>query len=186
MSWIRFWPWHCTILFQHGGFMFFSSQLVEALKADHKKLRAELNLLKETDISQVDRQLSFGRILPLLISHTQREEKVVYSFMKSQEDENLNFMAYEGQTKHAIVDQLIEDILSEGLTNQEWSASAKVLADIICQHLDEEENEVFPYLKRHLDSDKDAELCLLYESHYQNSDTIGYEKERVSEAPRWS
>mgnify|MGYP000851158506 FL=1 len=166
--------------------MFFSSQLVEALKADHKKLRAELNLLKETDISQLDRQLCFGRLLPLLISHTQREEKVVYSFMKSQDDENLNFMAYEGQTKHAMVDQLIEDMLSENLTNQEWSASAKVLADSVGQHLDEEENEVFPYLKRHLDSDKDAELCLRYESHYQDSDAIGYDEEYLSETPRWS
>lgn len=166
--------------------MFFSSQLVEALKADHRKLRAELDLLKEMDISQLDRQLCFGRFLPLLISHTQREEKVVYSFMKSQNDENLNFMAYEGQTKHSIVDQLIDDMLSDNLTNQEWSASAKVLAEIVSQHIDEEENEVFPYLKRHLDSDKDAELCLRYESQYQGSDPIGYNEEYVSEAPRWS
>lgn len=166
--------------------MFFSSQLVEALKADHKKLRAELNLLKETDISQLDRQLCFGRFLPLLISHTQREEKVVYSFMKSLDDENLNFMAYEGQTKHAIVDQLIDDMLSENLINQEWSASAKVLAEIVSQHLDEEETEVFPYLKRHLDSDRDAELCLRFESQYQDSDTFSYDEEYRSETPRWS
>ncbi len=171
---------------QHGGFMFFSSQLVEAIKADHKKLRAEMNLLKETDIAQLDRQLCFGRFLPLLLSHTQREEKVVYSFMKAQDDENLNFMAYEGQTKHAIVDQLIEDMLSENLTNQEWSASAKVLADIVGQHLDEEENEVFPYLKRHLDSDTDAELFLRYESHYHDSDAFAYDEELVTESPRWS
>lgn len=166
--------------------MFFSSQLVETLKADHKKLRAEMNLLKETDISQLDRQLCFGCFLPLLISHTQREENVVYSFMKAQNDENLNFMAYEGQTKHTIVDQLIEDMLSENLTNQEWSASAKVLADIVGQHLDEEENEVFPYLKRHLDPDTDAELCLRYESHHQTSDAINYDEEFLSETPRWS
>jgi len=171
---------------QHGGFMFFSSQLVEALKAEHKNLRHEMNLLKETDISQLDRQLCFGRFLPLLISHNQREENVVYGFMKAQDDENLNFMAYEGQTKHAIVDQLIEDMLSENLTNQEWSASAKVLADIVGQHLEEEENEVFPYLKRHLDSDTDAGLCLRFESHYPESEDFTYDEELLSETPRWS
>lgn len=166
--------------------MFFSSQLVEALKADHKKLRAEINLLKEIDISQLDRQLCFGRFLPLLISHTQREEKIVYRFMKAQDDENLNFMAYEGKTKHTIADQLVEDMLSENLSNEEWSASAKVLAEIVEQHIDEEENEVFPYLKRHLDSDTDAELCLKYESHFHDPETFGLDEDRFSDSPRWS
>jgi hemerythrin-like domain-containing protein len=166
--------------------MFFSSQLLESIKTDHRKLRAELALLRETDISQIDRQLCFGRFLPVFISHTHREEKVVYNFMKAQDDENLNFMAYEGETKHAILDQLIEDMLSENLTNQEWSASAKVLSDIVGQHLDEEENEVFPYLKRHLDSTIDAELCLRYESQDQDSNAFNYDEEFLSETSRWS
>lgn len=166
--------------------MFFSSQLVEALKADHKKLRAEINLLKEIDIAQLDRQLCFGRFLPLLISHTQREEKIVYRFMKAQDDENLNFMAYEGKTKHSIADQLVEDMLSENLSNEEWSACAKVLAEIVEQHIDEEENEVFPYLKRHLDSDTDAELSLKYESHFHDTESLGLDEDRLSDSPRWS
>lgn len=167
--------------------MFFSSRLVEALKADHTKIRAEISLLKETDISQLDRQLCFGRFLPLLVSHTQREEKIVYKFMKEQEDENLNFMAYEGQTKHSIADQLIEDMLSDRINNKEWSASAKVLAELVEKHLDEEENEVFPYLKRHLDSDTDTELCIKYQTPYHDFDSYRYDdKETSSESPRWS
>lgn len=167
--------------------MFFSSQLVEALKDDHKKLRSEISLLKETDISQLDRQLSFGRFLPLFVSHTLREEKVVYSFMREQDDENLNFMAYEGKTKHSIADQLIEDMLSDCLNNDEWSASAKVLGEIVAQHLDEEENEVFPYLKRHLDSETDAELYIKYQTLNHDIDSYGYDDEEIlSDSPRWS
>lgn len=172
--------------------MFFSSQLVDALKADHKKLRAEISLLKETDISQSERQVCFGRFLPLLISHTQREEKIVYSFMKSMEDENLNLMAFEGKAKHMIADQLIEDMLSENVSELEWSASAKVLAELVEQHLDEEENEVFPYLKRHLDTDTDTALAVRYNVHHgdDSADTYGplrpYNHETLSDSPRWS
>jgi hemerythrin-like domain-containing protein len=77
-------------------------------------------------------------------------------------------------------------MLSENLSNQEWSANAKVLAELVEQHLDEEENEVFPYLKRHLDSDTDAELCFRYESQHHDSDSDSYEDEYQSDAPRWS
>ncbi len=173
---------------RHGGFMFFSSQLVDILKSDHKKLRAEISLLKETDISPLDRQISFGRFLPLLVSHTQREEKVVYDFMKAMDDENLNLMAFEGMAKHMIADQLVEDMLSENLSEMEWSASAKVLGELVEQHLDEEEREVFPYLKRHLDADTDAALCLRYLHHHHNEDADydRYQRETLSELPRWS
>ncbi len=166
--------------------MFFSSQLVEALKADHKKLQTEINLLKETDLSNNERQLSFVRFLPILISHTKREEKIVYDYMKSIKDEYLSLMAYEGKTKHMIAEQLIEDMLSDRLINQEWSASAKVLAELVEQHIEEEENEVFPFLKRVLDSDMDAKLCQKFESERHLPYSTSYTQELESEAPRWS
>lgn len=166
--------------------MFFSSQLVEALKADHKKLQAEINLLKETDISDRERQLSFARFLPILVSHTKREENVVYNYMKSLKDDYLSLMAYEGKTKHMIAEQLIEDMLSDRLINQEWSASAKVLAELVEQHIEEEEHEVFPVLKRSLDSEMDLVLCQRFESTRHTPYSTAYTQEFESEAPRWS
>lgn len=165
--------------------MFFSSQLVEALNADHKKLRTDLIILKETDISENERQICFVHFLPKFISHTQREEKIVYAFMRSLNDENLNFMAYEGKTKHAIAEQIIEEMLSEDLNHQEWSAGAKVLAELVEQHLEEEENEVFPLLKDRLDSDTDAVLRERYDNLNRAPTPTTYTHELQSEAPRW-
>ena len=170
--------------------MFFPSRLVKALIDDHKTLRLDLLLLGETDISHRERLICFNRFLPNFVSHTRREEKVVYSYMKSVADENLNSLALEGKTKHMIVEKLAEEMLSSSLSEQEWSACAKVLSELIQNHLIEEENDIYPILKDQLDTETDTRLFELYQTHAKTTEEYkegpSYEKESISDAPTWS
>ena len=144
--------------------MFFASKTIEALIKDHRKIRREVKVLKETSLSFIDRRNSFERLVPNLISYTQREEKVIYAYMLSSGDEELKLMAFDGEEEHKVLGQLVAEMRS-GLSSQdEWSAQSLILVDLIEYHLDEAESDIFLCLKNFLDSDMDKELCRRYEN----------------------
>lgn len=142
--------------------MFFSSKIIAALTDDHKKLKNEIEILNDLDQPLSARKKAFLRLVPSLSSHTKREERVIYNFMK-RVNEDLKYMALEGEEEHLIVARLVEDMKSNNLFADEWSAKGKVLSELIDHHVKEEEQEVFPLLKKHLDSVKDEELSRQYE-----------------------
>lgn len=142
--------------------MFFSSKIITALTEDHKKLKSEIEILKDLDQPLSARKQAFLRLTSALSSHTKREERVVYNYMKRM-SEDLRYMALEGEEEHLIVDRLVQEMKSNNLFADEWSAKGKVLSEWIEHHFDEEEQEVFPVLKKHLDSVKDEELARQFE-----------------------
>jgi hemerythrin-like domain-containing protein len=143
--------------------MFFSSRTVDALTADHNILRGELKSLKDTDLSLHERHAAFNRLQPNLTSHCRREEQVIYAYMKASADAELKPMAYEGLQEHTIVDQLIQEMNVEKTTSEVWSARAKVLGVLIEDHLNDEEDIVFPLLKKNLDKMSDDDLFNKYQ-----------------------
>lgn len=141
--------------------MFFSSNLIIALKKDHDGIREENNILKNPDESFANRNEAFHRLIRLFVDHTRREEMVVYNHMRTIME--LKSLAEEGEVEHRMGDSLIARIQTENSV-EAWSAHAMVLARLIENHLDTEEMEVFPELKRFLDADEDNRLRRLYES----------------------
>jgi len=143
--------------------MFFSSKTVLALIDDHEKIRIELEYLRDIDFSLQDRRAAFMRLIPSLVSHTQREEKTIYSFMNASLNENLKHMALEGIEEHLMADRLIKEMNSDQTSTEAWSAKAKVLAELLKHHIDEEEIEVFPLLKKNLNETTDEVLLERYQ-----------------------
>lgn len=155
--------------------MFFSSsKTVDVLVRDHKELKVEIGTLEDLRKPLRERRAAFNRLVPNLISHSRREENVVYTYMKTL-DKDLKEMALEGEEEHHIVDHLVEELQSSKYGADEWSAKGKVLSDLIGQHLEEEENQVFPRLQKNLDAKADEQLCKNYESG-----SIKIEKKRSS------
>lgn len=141
--------------------MFFSSKTIEALKEDHKKLKDEIVILKDSERSIKEKRNAFDRLVPRLVSHSKREEKAIYSFMKAIGGE-LKLMALEGEQEHKIVDELVENMASNSLPQQEWIAMGKVLSELLDHHISEEEKDGFPLLKKYLDTETDFELYKKY------------------------
>lgn len=152
--------------------MFFASHAIKVLTEDHKNLRKEIKILKELNLPITERRLAFARLFPRLTAHNESEEKVIYSFMKLSAEEDLRSWAMEGKEEHLLVDQLVKKMLMETISTEEWSAKAKVLAELIEHHIDEEESEIFPILKREIDEDLDADLTERYEMEKQNNSSV--------------
>lgn len=135
--------------------MLFTSHAIKTLTEDHIKLRKEIKILKNIDLPLSERRLSFSRLLPHLTSHTKREEKIIYSYMKLTDEDDLRIWALEGKEEHQLIDRLIQKMLWEDITGDEWTAKARVLAELIEHHIDEEDLEIFPSLNKELDKEID-------------------------------
>lgn len=151
--------------------MFLSSKLINALKKDHDILRTFFNVLKE-DVDMSELKKAFLKLAPELEAHTKSEEDVVYRFMLTKTD--LRPLALEGQEEHRRAEQLLIELDNEFLNYDErWQAKAKVLGDLLEHHINEEEAEVFPELKKHLTSELDEQLYKKYEkANVESRDTF--------------
>lgn len=144
--------------------MLFTSDAIKLLTDEHEKICTETKILRNLDIPQTERKQAFGRLLPSLTSHIKKEEKVVYSFMKLCDADDLRIWALEGKEEHLLIDQLIKKMLAVDISDEEWSAKAKVLAELVDHHIEEEETEIFPALLKELNEDSDEQLATNYEN----------------------
>jgi hemerythrin-like domain-containing protein len=145
--------------------MALSSETIELLKEDHNKIRKQISVLLEKDATLRKKRQAFSRLVPILESHCEREEAVVYNFMKNC-GEDLKKMALEGETEHSLGDRLVHQLKNTTLNPDTWHARAKVLGELLKHHIDEEEKDVFPKLKKHLDRGIDKRLSAKYEAVY--------------------
>lgn len=125
------------------------NDIVTLLAADHKPLWRLLKTLKNTDADLLKRKVAFEEFSQLLTIHAKAEEASLYTFMKLNED--LKIEALEGDVEHELADQLVKEAKNSS-NDSIWSARVKVLAELVEHHLEEEEEEKFPALK------KDTEL----------------------------
>ncbi len=148
--------------------MFFKSNLVKTLIEDHAEIRHQFEILKDSKREYAEKRLAFGYLLPLLKSHTEREERVVYHFMKNQPGELVHY-ALEGKEEHRIADRICGELQNTQLSKDNWLAKAKVLGELLEHHITEEERLVFPDLNKVLNEDLDERMTLEYKKLFSPS-----------------
>ncbi len=148
--------------------MFFKSNLVKSLTEDHAEIRHQYEILKDPKREYVEKRLAFGYLLPLLQSHTEREERVVYRFMKNQSDD-LTHYALEGKEEHRIADRIAGELQNSQLSKDNWLAKAKVLGELLDHHISEEERLVFPDLNKVLNDELDERMTMEYKKLFSPS-----------------
>jgi hemerythrin-like domain-containing protein len=121
--------------------------VVSAIKKDHKSLRNYLDILKDTDAKMSERRKAYAEFSVLLKSHSEAEEQIVYKETFKLTGKKLHVKVAEGFVEH----QLATDImgrLEKSKTALEWSAHANVLSEIVEHHLDEEERDLLPLVRK--------------------------------------
>lgn len=123
------------------------TDIVEIILQDHKPLKRLIKVLKsEKEIGE--KRKAFEEFAPLLVAHAKPEEQTLYVHMKHEEE--LRPDAFEGDTEHALADQLIEEV-KQAADEDVWEAKAKVLAELVEHHIEEEEEEMFPEVRKTID-----------------------------------
>jgi hemerythrin-like domain-containing protein len=118
------------------------------LKQDHRTVES---LFKDFEDADESEQASIAeRVCQLLTVHAQIEEEIVYPAAQQalQDDEEDEELVHEAQVEHGAAKELIAKI--EGMTPDDaaFKATVTVLSEYIKHHVKEEENELFPRLKK--------------------------------------
>lgn len=122
------------------------------LTADHNRVRglfARFHTAQESDDTAQMAELA-GKIVDELEVHTRIEEEIFYPAVGAA-DEELHATVAEGVEEHHLAKVLIREIKDLSPADDRWVAKAKVLIESVEHHAGEEEEEMFPEVRKVFD-----------------------------------
>ena len=127
---------------------------ITLLKTDHKKVRALLETLDNTD-APARRVKLLDQIAMEVRAHARIEEEIFYpAFKRKAEDSDQMQMFLEAKEEHGLVDIILPKAIASDPSSDQFAARAKVLKDLILHHAKEEEKEMFKAAKELFDKDE--------------------------------
>jgi hemerythrin-like domain-containing protein len=130
---------------------------IDLLKEDHDRIKPLLSELKETtDRAEKTRGDLFSRIKQELTIHEIIEEEIFYPALK--EHPKAKEIVLEGYEEHDVVSRLMGELDGMEATDERFGPKAKVMAENIEHHIEEEEGEMFKKARQVFDADELTEL----------------------------
>ncbi len=126
------------------------NDIIELILTDHIPLKSLIETLKDDETKRAAKEGPFEEFAFLLLGHAKSEEQSLYVAMKEYTD--LKMPGYEGDTEHAIADQLVQEINATPDDN-EWLAKVKVLAEMVEHHIQEEEEDMLKEVEEQIPED---------------------------------
>jgi hemerythrin superfamily protein len=126
---------------------------IELLKQDHRKVE---KLFADLESKKGERQSLFNQLDQELSVHAEIEEKLFYPAGK--EAEPTRDLVLESIEEHKQVKMVLGDLEQADKNTDEWTAGLKVLKEDVTHHVGEEENELFPKIKKVLSKDQLEDL----------------------------
>jgi len=120
---------------------------IALLKQDHRTVSA---LFEEFEKADEEEQATIAqRVCQLLTVHATIEEELLYPAAKEVfDDEEETDLVNEAEVEHASAKELIAKIEGMASDDEHFKATVTVLGEYIKHHVKEEENELFPQLKK--------------------------------------
>jgi hemerythrin superfamily protein len=123
-----------------------AADAVALLKQDHRTVEA---LFDEFEDAEDDQLAAIAeRVCQLLTVHAQIEEEILYPNAKEAFDDEDDELINEATVEHAGAKDLIAQIEEMSAEDELFKAKVKVLSEYIKHHVKEEENELFPKLRK--------------------------------------
>ena len=122
---------------------------IDLLKADHRnveKLFKEYEKLVENEGSYNEKEALAATICAELTVHAQIEEEIFYPAARDILDEE--DLVDEAVVEHASAKDLIAQLADMSPDDDLYDAKIKVLSELIEHHVEEEEDEMFPKVKK--------------------------------------
>ena len=130
---------------------------IRLLTDDHDALKKLLDEIKvTTDRAEKTRGELFSRIKMELTVHEVIEEEIFYPALK--EHPRAKEIVLEGYEEHHVVDEIMSELEGLDPTDESFGPKAKVMAENIEHHIEEEEGEMFKQARQVFDPDELAQL----------------------------
>ena len=122
---------------------------IDLLKEDHDKVGELFKQVKATEDETKHHQL-FEKIKEELDTHAHIEETVFYPIIIKEEE--IKDIVMEGIEEHKQVKTLLREIPNLSKESDKFEAKLKVLMENVEHHVEEEEKEMFPKVKKAFDN----------------------------------
>ena len=124
---------------------------LELLTADHNRVRGLFSRFQAAEgKDEAEAQRLAATIFEELEVHTKIEEQVFYPAV-SDCNEELHDLVAEGIEEHHVVESLMAEAKGLLPSDDAWAAKLKVLIENVEHHAEEEEEELFPLVRKALD-----------------------------------
>jgi iron-sulfur cluster repair protein YtfE (RIC family) len=124
--------------------------VLEFLTDEHDEAKAVFKKLEKAEGAEASRL--FDRLKSMLSLHEELEETYFYPQLK--QEETAKELILEGYQEHHVMDVLIDEISKLKPSAEEWEPKIKVLQENTEHHIEEEEDELFPKVRKIWDADK--------------------------------
>jgi hemerythrin superfamily protein len=124
--------------------------VLEFLTDEHDEAKAVFKKLDKAEGAQATRL--FEQLKSMLSLHEELEETFFYPRLK--EEKATEDLILEGYQEHHVMDVLIDEISKLKPSAEEWAPKIKVLQENTEHHIEEEEGELFPKVRKIWDADQ--------------------------------
>ncbi|MES2801352.1 MAG: hemerythrin domain-containing protein [Bdellovibrionota bacterium] len=159
--------------------------IIKLILTDHEPLKRLIGVLKDLNTPIRTRRRIFEQFAPLLLVHAKSEQESLYTFLKD-ENKELRIDGLEGDVEHELAEHMIEEVkMAED--SDLWSARAKVLAELVEHHIEEEESEMLPLFKKESDVEDRVMIGKQYlelKDHFRREENLTLEEEEAIEEER--
>jgi hemerythrin superfamily protein len=124
-------------------------EAIAQLTADHARVKTmfkEFERLAKASAGDSEREDLAARICAELIAHATAEEEIFYPAARTSIDESE--LIIEAGIEHTSAKQLIAQIQALSPSDGKFDATVKVLGEYINHHVQEEEREIFPKVRK--------------------------------------
>lgn len=116
---------------------------IELLEQQHRQVEQAFDKL-ESARSDAQKEKAFLKLADMLAAHSKIEETMFYPAVF---DEDTEEELRESVEEHLMVKRLIADMLDMEPSNPQFMSKATVLREIVELHVEEEESEMFPWVR---------------------------------------
>ena len=126
---------------------------IQLLKDDHKKVE---KIFSDLENKRDDRRALFPELDRELTIHAEIEEKIFYPAAKGAEP--TRDLVLESIEEHRQIKMVLGDLEQTDMRTAQWAADLKVLKEDVMHHVGEEENDLFPKVKKVLSEEQLEDL----------------------------
>ncbi|WP_414469111.1 hemerythrin domain-containing protein [Methanobacterium sp. ACI-7] len=144
------------------------------LKNDHKRVN---NLINSAVVNEDPSQ--FREIKSELEIHMTGEEEYFYPKVRAADED----IVKHGIEEHQKAKDILRDLEDIHWDDKEWMSKLKQLDEIVEDHIDEEEKELFPKARKALTMDEEKEISAQLEEHRMNKRLKSIPNEKLVPIP---
>jgi hypothetical protein len=132
--------------------------ILDKLKQEHEEAKELLETIAESE-SGSERKAALKKLKAALLPHLRAEGKVVYDALAALKDKDAKQDSIEGHLEHDIAERTLLQLLKiQNAMSPEFSATAKVLKELVEHHVKEEESDIWSDVRQNFSSDDRLQL----------------------------